>query len=104
MESPAILRTHGRVGVPELRLEKLAAWIDEAAAIRSDGTVVAGEGAVARTAGCIGKGRVGVCDGSVAGAGSLALDGDLREEPASKGEQGAEGEGVGVGRHVCWQD
>lgn len=54
VQSPAISRADCRIGIPELCLEELTTGIDEAAAIRSDSLVVAGERTICRAAGGIG--------------------------------------------------
>ena len=53
---------------------------------------MAGEGTIAGTGGCGCEGGVGVC-----ACGGFADEGDLREDAASEGEEGAEGDGGGVG-------
>ena len=91
MQSPGIIRANSRICIPELRLEKLSAGVDEAAAIGSDGAVVAGEWAVARTGGRVCERCVRVADRS---RGSLIEERSLGEETAGKGEERAERDGV----------
>ena len=55
VQRPAILWPYGRTGVPELGLEELSSGIDEAAAVRSDGYVVAGHRSIDGAAGSTGE-------------------------------------------------
>jgi hypothetical protein len=50
MQSPGIIWPDCRVGVPELGLQELTSWVDEAAAIWSFRAIMAGERAVDGTA------------------------------------------------------
>lgn len=79
VEGPAVFRPDGGAGVPELRLQKLSAGEDEAAAVGFDRGVVAGEGAIDGAAG--GAGDEGVSWG---GRGRAAQR-DLGEEAAGEG-------------------
>ena len=58
MQSPAIAGPYTRIGIPELRLQKLSTRVDEAAAIGRNGRVVTGQRAVHRTTGCVAIGFV----------------------------------------------
>jgi hypothetical protein len=55
MQGPAIFWPDGRAGVPELGLEELSSWIDEAAAVRGHGGVVAGHWPIDGAAGSVGE-------------------------------------------------
>ena len=89
VQRPAILWPYGRTGVPELGLEELSSGIDEAAAVRGDGCVVAGHRPIDGAAGSTGEvvclgGRRWSCRG--VGGGAPAAQRDLGEE--ATGERG----------------
>lgn len=84
MQRPRIDRSHGWIHVPELRLEQLAAGIDEAAAVRGDGRIVTGQWRVDGAGGCESNG--GRDDGAGVVNGDLLDPGTLLEEAAGIGQ------------------
>jgi hypothetical protein len=98
VQGPAILGPDGRAGVPELGLEELAARVDEAAAVRGDGAVVAGQWPVDGAARGAGEeGWRGVRRGGMRGS-VPAAQRDLGEEA---GREGGEGREVDHGWRRC---